>query len=279
MSGAVPFDDYVASLGRLTAIVDPTASTPEAEAITEAVASLEQLPDVDASSLAWWARHNAQSVHVLGLAVGLGQEKLKAALTTEFGTAGFVTLARRQPTELIAMLDEQFDLLRLLRVQRNRTYGLADVLIARAGPRATASGGQASGRKIEDEISAIATDLGLPHTQRSRFTGRQGRTAPADLIVPDADNASIVVAAKGFDSTGSKLTDAVREIEEMAEVRLPRQYVFAVIDGIGWHRRKADLKKIHSLWANDHIDGMYTLASLDQFRADLRDAATRLGLG
>lgn len=134
------FDDYVASLGRLTAIVDLTASTPEAEAISEAVASLEELPDVDAASLAWWARHNPQSVHVLGLTVGLGQEKLKAALTTEFGTAGFVTLARKRPAELIAMLDEQFDLLRLLRTQRNRTYTLADVLIARAGPRATASG-------------------------------------------------------------------------------------------------------------------------------------------
>ena len=55
MSGAVPFDDYVSSLGRLTAIVDPTASTPEAMAIAEAVAGLEELPEVDAASLAWWA--------------------------------------------------------------------------------------------------------------------------------------------------------------------------------------------------------------------------------
>ena len=31
---------------------------------------------------------------------------------------------------------------------------------------------------------------------------------------------------------GLKLTDAVREIEEMADVRLARQHVMAVIDGI-----------------------------------------------
>jgi len=45
------------------------------------------------------------------------------------------------------------------------------------------------------------------------------------------------VAAKGFDSTGSKLTDAVREIEEMADVRQARQFIMAVIDGRGDGRR------------------------------------------
>ena len=131
---------------------------------------------------------------------------------------------------------------------------------------------------MEDEISAIADDLGLSHDDRGRWTGRNNRTAPADLIVPSSANALIVVAAKGFDSTGGKLTDAVREIEEMTDVRQAMQFVFAVIDGIGWKQRQADLKKIHALWVNKQIDGMYTLASLDQFRSDLEDAAHRLGL-
>ena len=82
-------------------------------------------------------------------------------------------------------------------------------------------------------------------------------------------------AAKGFDSTGSKLSDAVREIEEMAEVRLPRQYVFAVVDGLGWHRRQADLRRIFQLWRDQKIDGLYTVAMLADFRAALDDAATR----
>jgi hypothetical protein len=34
------------------------------------------------------------------------------------------------------------------------------------------------GRKAEDEIVAIAEDLGLSYITRSRFTGRNGRTAP-----------------------------------------------------------------------------------------------------
>ena len=82
-----------------------------------------------------------------------------------------------------------------------------------------------------------------------------------------------MVAAKGYDSTGSKLTDAVREIEEMAEVRSPRQFVIAVIDGIGWKNRISDLRKIHQLWDDRAIDGMYTLSTLDKFRSDIEDAA------
>lgn len=58
---------------------------------------------------------------------------------------------------------------------------------------------------------------------------------------------AIAVAAKGFDSTGSKLTDAVREVEEMADIRLPAQYIMVVIDGIGWKSRIGDLRKIYHL--------------------------------
>lgn len=85
--------------------------------------------------------------------------------------------------------------------------------------------------------------------------------------------AQIVVAAKAFDSTGSKLTDAVREVEEMAEVRKGSQIVMAAIDGVGWLSRANDLRKIHTLWANGEIDGMYTVSTLDRLKADLENSA------
>jgi hypothetical protein len=112
----------------------------------------------------------------------------------------------------------------------------------------------------------------------TRYHDNAGHSLTSRLCRVPGDHAEIVVAAKGFDSTGSKLTDAVREIEEMADVRLPRQYVMAVIDGIGWKSRRADLKRIYALWARDQINGMYTLANIDQFRDDLEDAARRLRL-
>jgi hypothetical protein len=278
VSDPISFDEYLGTLGRLTGHVDPTASTPEAEAIKSAAQSLAELPTVDLPSLMTWAAANPEAVPVLGLAVGLGQEKLKNALKDEFNTSGWIKLARTRADELVGWLDRDYDLLRMLTVQRRRPYDFGDLLVARAGSRVTATRAGQSGRKVEDEIEAMAVDLGLPYETRTRFIGRNGQTAPCDLVVPNGSSAELVVAAKGFDSTGSKLSDAVTEIEKMADVRLPRQYVMAVIDGIGWKSRLADLRRIHELWVNQEIDGMYTLATLDQFRDDLEDAARLRGL-
>lgn len=88
----------------------------------------------------------------------------------------------------------------------------------------------------------------------------------------------IAVAAKGFDSTGSKLTDAVREIQEMADARTGRQIVLAVVDGIGWRGRMADLKRIWMLRETGEIDGLYSLASVDQLKLDLDRFATLRGI-
>lgn len=275
MSQPPSFDQYLSTLGPLTAYADPTLATPEATEIKNAAADLAALPQITTKSLADWIAEEPSRARVLGLAVGLSQEKMKNVLRHHLGTTGWITLAKTRPGDLVAMLDREFSLVRVVTSQRTRSYDFGDVLAARAGTRATATASAASGRKVEDEIEVIARDMGLPYETRTRFVGRNGRTAPCDLVVPSGDPAAIAVAAKGFDSTGSKLTDALREIKEMAEVRQPRQFIMAVIDGIGWKNRLNDLRQIHELWESNQIDGMYTLATLDQFDADLRDAARR----
>lgn len=267
------FDDYLLSLGHLTAHVDPTASSPEATEIKEAAASLADLEEVTEDSLVKWVRQHPAWVPALGLSAGLSQERLKNLLRHRLGSSGWRTLAIQRADELIAMLNEQCDLVRLIEIQRHKAYDFGDLLVARSGTRQTATRAGASGRRVEDEIEAVVKDLGLPYEVRTRFTGRGASTAPCDLVIPKGSEAEIAVAAKGFDSTGSKLTDAVREIEEMAAVRLPRQYILAVIDGIGWKSRQKDLRRIYDLWHNGQIDGMFTLASLDSFRTHIEEAA------
>ena len=276
---AIPtFEEYLATLGHLSAHVDPTASTPEAVKIKELAAQLAGLPATTKPVLSEWVAAHPEAVPVLALAVGLSQERLKNLLRDRFGTAGWVTLAQARPDDLIEWFDDGFDLLRSLEVQRHRRYAFGDVLVARAGTRVTATSAGTTGRKVEDEIEAIARSLGLACEARTRFTGRNGRTAPADLVIPSSAETLIAVAAKGFDSTGSKLSDAVREVQEMAEVRQPRQFIIAVIDGIGWKGRTQDLRRIYDLWATGQIDGMYSLGTLDQFRTDLEGAARLRGL-
>lgn len=272
---SMTFDEYTASLGRLTAVIDPTASTEAAVEIQRAAESLEALDQIDDSTLADWAAAHPSDSFVLALTVGLSREKLKNQLRDWFATASWAKAAKERPTEFIRRLDEEFDLLRLLRVQRGQQYSFGDLLVARAGTRATATNAGASGRKVEDTLEAIVADLLLPYIPRTRMEGRQGKTAPADLAIPSSGaNCVIAVAAKGFDSTGSKLTDAVREIEELADARTGGQVALAVVDGIGWKGRMADLRRIYDLYASGAIDGLYTLGTLDRFRADMDSFAT-----
>lgn len=273
------YDEYVSSLSQLSASFDPTVLTADGAEIRVIAEALNRIEEIDRASLAAFIREQPASVPVLGLAVGLTQEKLKNVLKHHLGTSAWAGLARVRPDELVAVLDEHYDVVRLVAAQRGEQYDFGDILIARAGTRRTAASAGATGRRVEDEIEAVARSLGLPYRTRTRFEGRGGQTALCDLAIPaDGRDARIVVAAKGFDSTGSKLSDAVREIEEMAEHRLPSQYVMAVVDGIGWKSRGRDLRRIYDLEATNRIDGLYTLAGLARFRTDLEEAARRLGL-
>jgi len=84
----VTFEEYLASLGRLSVHIDPTVSTPEAVAIRAAAASLEALPVVDIGTVAQWAKDHPTWVPVLGLSVGLSRERLKNTLRHAFDTSG-----------------------------------------------------------------------------------------------------------------------------------------------------------------------------------------------
>jgi hypothetical protein len=189
-------------------------------------------------------------------------------------------LRGKEPERLVAFLDE-FGLVERLREQMRARVELrgcaagAVSLVAAGCVRRDRGAGAGSKIRWRPWCSGWAC-------RRNCERGSPGEaepTAPCDLAIPGGgERARIVVGMKGFNSTGSKLTDAVREIEAMAEVRLPQQYVFAVIDGIGWKSRQADLQRIYALWDRRSIDGLYTLAHLDRFEKDLRDAYGRVGI-
>lgn len=271
------FENYCKGLRQLGGAI---ASDPTHELeIREAVQALVDLPVISRQSVADLIRRQPACVPVLGLAVGLGQERLKRILQHRLGSASWIKVGRLRPHEVVDVLDTDYGLLAQLEAQRHEVFTYADVLVARASGRRTAGAGQARGRSVEDAIEAVLVRLGLPHALRTRFIGRGGQDAPCDAAVPSgAADARIVVAAKGFDSTGSKLGDAVTEITAMLEVRLPNQYVFAVVDGIGWLGRKSDLRKIYALWEKNHLNGLYHLGMLERFASDLEHAADVTGI-
>jgi hypothetical protein len=109
---------------------------------------------------------------------------------------------------------------------------------------------------------------------RTDFVGADGRVASCDFAIPtDGAGALIVCAVKANNSTGSKQTDAYREVKSMVDARHSHQFVYAVVDGIGWLSRPSDLHKIFRLWERRSINGMFTLSQFDSFRTDLIQAA------
>jgi hypothetical protein len=271
------FEDFRRSLSRIGDA--PAAPSPDAnlQAIAAGAARLQALRVIDRDSLAAFVQEDPRWVRVLGLAVGLSQEQLGIRLRGLFGTRSFVRVARRAG-ELVAALDE-LGLVKTIAADRGRSFGYGDVLAERYGSRATAGRAITRGRSLEDMVESIVRDLGLPFGMRTRFVGRANATAPCDLAIPAGlEAAGIVVGIKGFNSSGSVLTHARREIEEMAQIRRPNQVVLAVVDGAGWIDRNADLVTIHGLAERNEIDGLYTQASLEQFRVDVEQAARLRGI-
>lgn len=274
---AASFDDFIGGIRRLgvTVVLDEENRS----RINETAEYLQRLPTVTRDSLAQFLEEHPDRVPLVALCVGLSQEQLKNTLRHRIGSSSWEGLARSRSEELVQLLDDEFGLVDQIEKQRTKQWSFADILAERFASRLRAAGSIKRGRSVEDEVQRIAGELGLDAVMRSRFVGRTSRTAPCDLAIPEGgEGAQIVCGIKGFDSTGSKLTDAAREVEEMADVRKASQYVYVVADGIGWLSRQADLRRIHGLWESGAIDGLYTLSSLNDFKRDLEAAARRLGL-
>lgn len=277
MTPAGTFDDYLASLSPF--VPQSPGAEPEALALCQrATKTVTSLSPLDRRTLADAVASDPAIAPVLAAVVGLSQERFKTWLQGRFATAGWITLGRTRPQELVDALDDDFAVITLLDAQSSRPWTWGDVLARIMAPRQHAGGWVQQGRGLEDAVEKVVSELYDDYVPRTRFTGKAGQTAPADFAVPNGADALIAVAVKGFDSTGSKLSDVAREIEQMVEVKTARQFIFAVIDGQGWVRRQGDLRRIHDLWARQLIDGMYTRRQLDDFRAALADAGRRVGL-
>jgi len=274
---AVTFEEFLNGLQRLREPL-PTSNVFDVNE-RAAIKVLKHLPSITAETLARFIEANPAGVPLLASCAGLSIEQLKGELKHRFDTAGWILLSRNKADELIAELDEAFDLVSIVREQREKDWSFADVLVERRmWSQRKASSSLQTGRRLEDEVQSILDEFEASYEMRTRFEGRNHRTAPCDFAIPGGDdNAQIVGAVKGFDSTGSKLTDAVREVEEMADVRKPTQFVYAIVDGIGWLRRKNDLRRIFELRETGAIDGLYSVSTINKFRDDLQAAIQRLG--
>ena len=205
---------------------------------------------------------------VCRLFLGKGQEPVAHLLCDELGGARLTwsrlrSLAGQEPQRMAEALTA-LGLPVLIDQHLHRRWEVEDILVERYKmSRGRAIAGQKRGRGLEDEVASRIRENGIPFERGVTFTGRKGETAKCDFAIPHRNHPRIVVETKGFEATGSKLTDFLGDILKIAQAKDFHMYFFLVTNGRGWHNRLSDLRKIVDLHQEGLIDMIYTRARLD----------------
>jgi len=247
--------------------------------VSEIPAVVEDLrtigPTVDAAALERVLRTHPRALDVLRLVAGEGQEPMAHRICDALDgkRMGWDRLRRLAVTDPHKMTEAltQVGMLDVIREQVFRQWSIADVLVDRYKlGRGRAIAGQQRGRALENEVEAVLTSIPVPFEARVTFNGVNGATSKCDFAIPDRNEPHIVIEAKGYESTGSKLTDFLGDVLKIKQAKGYHMYFFVVTDGRGWFNRESDLKRLVALHKDGTIDMIYTRPRLQQLSEDIR---------
>lgn len=162
----------------------------------------------------------------------------------------------------------------------NRESHWSDVLVERLrSGRGSAISGQRRGRNVENFAEAIVRAVFEDSFQaRCTFTGQHGRTAKCDFAIPSKAMPRILIEAKGYGATGSKMSDILGDVRTIIDAKRPDTAFLLFTDGLTWKQRKSDLRKLVEFQNSGDITRIYTHAMAEQFEKDLRQLKNEYGL-
>jgi hypothetical protein len=171
-------------------------------------------------------------------------------------------------------------LLESMAEEASRKPHWTDVLVERLrSGRGSAISGQRRGREVENFAETIVTKVfGENYQVRCTFKGPRGQEAKCDFAIPSKSAARILIEAKGYGATGSKMTDILGDIRTIIAAKRPDTAFLFFTDGLTWKQRKSDLRKIVDFQNNGDITRIYTFAMAEQFEADLQQLKTEYRL-
>lgn len=218
-------------------------------------------------------RQHSDFLVIARLFLGVSQDRAASAFSQALGArlswSGLRARARQKP-DAVAKAMVAMGLPEAMWEQMGRTWTVADVLNERYRLlRGRAIAGQQRGRALEEQVRAVLERTGVPYEYSVTFVGREGQTAKCDFAIPSRDRPKIVIEAKGFEATGSKVTDALGDILKIARARAMHMYFFVVLDGTGWHHRPNDLRNIVQAQNAGRIDMIYTTSRLDELEREV----------
>jgi hypothetical protein len=162
-------------------------------------------------------------------------------------------------------------LLQVMATEVNRKPHFSDVLVERLrSGRGSAIAGQRRGRGVEDFAEEIIKKVfGKTFQARCTFVGPRGQQAKCDFAIPSKSAARILIEAKGYGATGSKMTDILGDIRGIIAAKRSDTAFLFFTDGLTWKQRRSDMRKIVEFQNNGDITRIYTYAMAEQFEADL----------
>lgn len=185
----------------------------------------------------------------------------------ECKSTGFVNLrklAQKEPLRMASVMVE-LELPELIHNYTTRQWTTKDILVERYKmSRGRAIAGITRGRGLEDEVEKVLNEAGVRFERGVTFTGKKGQTAKCDFCIPTKHHPKIVLESKGFEATGSKLTDFLGDVLKIVQAKESHMYFFVVTDGRGWHNRQSDLKRLIEFHEDGDVDMIYTRARLHE---------------
>ncbi|MDJ0837953.1 MAG: DpnII family type II restriction endonuclease [Acidobacteriota bacterium] len=209
---------------------------------------------------------------IFRLFLELSKDQLETELADYLGAAGIGVKSYRRNQENFLSGLEQLGLLEAMSATVNRKVTWTDLLAERLkSGRGKAIRGQNRGRDLEDFAENVIEEVfGTNYESRCQFVGADDESAKCDFAVPSRTEPRILVEAKGYGATGSKMTDVIGDLNSIIRHKRNDAALIFITDGITWKRRTSDLQKIIEMQNRGEITRIFTTSMVKQFKNDLK---------
>ena len=275
------FEDIIATLSPLEVEwMDDTAA-----AIMQRIRSVPVKPEFDRSDLEqlFDAETGAAfqvSKFCTGLFLGLSKDGLEVELKNRLGANGTGIKSYRKNRGAYLSALEGLGLTDVMTKIVNSRPVWSDVLEERLrSGRGSAIQGQRRGRGLEDFTEEIIAEVFLDaYASRCTFHGVGNNTAKCDFAIPDKKEPLIIIEAKGYGATGSKMSDIIGDLDAIIRAKRTDASLLLITDGLTWRARANDFRKIIQRQNDGRITRIYTKRMRDEFHADLMTLKEEYGL-
>ncbi|QPM90124.1 DpnII family type II restriction endonuclease [Pseudooceanicola algae] len=215
----------------------------------------------------------------VGLFLGFSKDKLHGELAEKLGPGGTGVKRFQAGREEYLDVLEEMGLRDAMTAIVNREPVWSDVLRERLrSGRGSAIQGQQRGRGLEDFVEEIIQQVfGPSYEPRCTFQGVNG-TAKCDFAIPNKATPLILIEAKGYGATGSKMSDIIGDVDAIIGAKRNDASLLLITDGLTWKARANDLRKLIQRQHDGRITRIYTKQMAEQLIADLMTLRAEYGL-